>query len=241
MVVLPRYRVSFTKNGSARFISHLDMIRTFERSLRRAGLPVALSQGFNPHAKISFGFPLPVGVTGLEEYMDVELAEDISAGMIAVNLSNCLPLGFKIKGVCILKDNVASLMAQIESSVYLAIFDDYKSEDIKTLGKHLEEFMVMPEILVKRQKKNGTSSLFDIRPGILALNVYDNANSKLAVQMELMSNSSINVRPREVLQALWEQYGVLGQDCRSEIIRSKVMFKEGMDLFGFCSGPVERP
>lgn len=239
---MPRYRISYAKKGPARFMSHLNMVRTFERSLRRAGLPVALSQGFNPHAKFSFGFPLPVGVTGLEEYMDVELFENIAAGAVAGSLNNNMPAGFEVNAVCILKEGLtSSLMAQIESSVYLVAFKDNKNTDMKVFRKCLEEFMAMKEILIKRKKKKGPPSMFDIRPGILALSVYNEENSKWVLRMDLASNSNLNVRPKEVIQALREQYGVPGQDCRLEIIRSKVLAQGGKDLFSYCSSPVERP
>ncbi len=239
---MPRYRISYAKKGPAKFMSHLDMARTFERSLRRAGLPVALSQGFNPHAKISFGFPLPVGVAGLEEYMDVELAENIDAKVVASSLNNNIPSGFEINAVCILQEDLkSSLMAQIESSIYLVVFEDDKSMDMEVFRNCLKEFMAMKEILVKRKKKKGTPAIFDIRPGILALSMYQEADGKWVIRMDLMSNSNLNVRPREVIEALRELYGVLRQDYRLEIVRSKVLAQGGKDLFNYCSGPVERP
>ncbi|NLC39201.1 MAG: DUF2344 domain-containing protein, partial [Clostridia bacterium] len=64
-------RLEYSRCGTARFLSHLEMLRLFERSFRRASLPLAFSRGFNPHPKISFGPPLPVGVSGRREYLDV--------------------------------------------------------------------------------------------------------------------------------------------------------------------------
>ena len=69
-----KYRVKFSKNGPVRFVGHLDMMRYFQKAIRRAGLPIKYSEGFNPHQIMSFAAPLGVGVTSDGEYMDIELS-----------------------------------------------------------------------------------------------------------------------------------------------------------------------
>ena len=84
-------RIKYAKTNSGRFLSHLDLMRAWERSIRRSGLPLAFSQGFNPHPKISFGSALSVGVTSNGEYMDMELTEAVELTQLKERLTQNLP------------------------------------------------------------------------------------------------------------------------------------------------------
>ena len=90
------YRMMYAKVGPARFISHLDLLRTFGRAARRAGLPLAFTQGFNPHPKITFAAPLAVGIAGEAEFADLELTRKIPAPVVARALTGALPEGLSV-------------------------------------------------------------------------------------------------------------------------------------------------
>src|SRR6185295_248822 len=90
-----RYRVAFEKIGIARFTSHLDLVRIFDRAIRVAKVPIAYSQGFNRHAKIAYGPPLPLGATSRAEYFDLELAQPCPWTTIAA-MQDVLPEGITI-------------------------------------------------------------------------------------------------------------------------------------------------
>lgn len=87
-------RLEFSKLGRARFLSHLDTMRVFQRALTRAHIPVIYSQGFNPHMKMSIAFPLPLGVESLCEIIDLKLEEPISG--FTEKLNAALPEGFRV-------------------------------------------------------------------------------------------------------------------------------------------------
>ena len=89
-------RIKYGKTEAGKFISHLDLSRAWERAFRRAQIPVAYSQGFNPHPKISFGSALAVGVTSSGEYLDVSLKKIIPLKEIKGELSKYLPKGWKL-------------------------------------------------------------------------------------------------------------------------------------------------
>ena len=227
---MSRYRISFSKGGPARFMSHLDMVRTFERAVRRAGLPVSMSQGFNPHSKLAFGFPLPVGVSGLEEYADIELEEDISPEIIVKSLGPAMPQGIKVTGACRLEDKTAALMAEVERSSYLVRAGRDESLDPEALRKCLEDLTGLEELPVTRRKKDGREALFDIRPGILSLQAGEDGEG-IFVSMELASGSSLNVRPGEVISAVRERCGLFGEGCHLEISRTGMRGPGGKELF----------
>lgn len=108
----------YEKVGPARFISHLDLLRTFGRAARRAGLPLAFTQGFNPHPKITFAAPLAVGISGEAEFADLELTEKIPAPFVARALSDALPEGLRVLEVRQLKGAGPALMAMVRSASY---------------------------------------------------------------------------------------------------------------------------
>lgn len=82
----PNLRIKFTKTGSLQFISHLDLLRTMKSSMIRAKIPLAYSEGFNPHPKIAFALPLSIGAQSVCEYMDIKLAGEIDAEEVRARL-----------------------------------------------------------------------------------------------------------------------------------------------------------
>jgi radical SAM-linked protein len=93
-------RLLFTKTGMAKYISHLDLMRTMQRALLRAGLEIKHTQGFNPHPHMVFALPLPVGCESLCELMDFELVKDVPADEIVPGLNRTLPEGIEFERIC---------------------------------------------------------------------------------------------------------------------------------------------
>lgn len=227
---MPRYRIRYSKEGAARFMSHLDLVRTFERAVRRAGLPVALSQGFNPHSRMAFAFPLPVGVSGLEEYVDIDFDRDISPQEIAGSLNPAMPPGIMVSGAVRLDDRAPALMAEVERSSYTVRFDREGAPGLEAVQKCLERIMGLDQITVTRHKKDGRQVEFDIRPGLLSLLARDEGG-RTVMEMELMAGSQVNVRPGEVIAALRERCGIPESGCHLEIVRTRTRGAGGRELF----------
>jgi len=225
-----RYRISYSKEGPARYMSHLDLVRAFERGLRRAGLPVSLSQGFNPHSRLSFGFPLPVGVAGLEEYVDIELEQEVSPEGVVSSLNQVLPQGIKTGGCRLLEDKSPALMAEVERAHYLVRIRGEAAPGLEMLENCLAGIMGRAEITVTRRKKDGRAVPFDIRPGLLGLSARLE-EGRPVVEMDLISGSALNIRPAEVVSALRDQCG-LPEDLRLEITRTGIKGSGGRDLSG---------
>ena len=93
---MPVIRIKFTKEGNAKYISHLDLIRTIQRAARRAGVPVEYSKGFNPHSKIAYGPALAVGISSSGEYMDMDLKEYMEETELVGRLNAALPDGIGV-------------------------------------------------------------------------------------------------------------------------------------------------
>lgn len=198
---MPRYRIRYSKEGPARFISHLDLLRTFERAFRRAALPLAFSQGFNPHPKFSFGAPLPVGVPGENEYMEIELAEDMPPGDIKESLGGALPGGIYLGAVFQVPDNSPAIMSLIDRAGYTVRLEFYEPVDAGLFEGCIADLLALPELPVTRTNKEGKIKIHDIRPGIFRLE--GAARGDVAVlDMEIKTGSTGNIRPEEVIGQL---------------------------------------
>ncbi len=201
---MPKYRMMYAKEGPARYISHLDLLRAIERAARRAGLPMAFTQGFNPHPKIAFAAPLGVGTAGEREFADLELAESISAGQMAAALSGTLPEGLRLIEVRqVQEERCPALMAMVDRATYRAEAKSGRPLSIEELDGAVKAFLSEPEIPVERKSKAGKIKRYDIRPGIFAMSGRLD-DDIIIIETELKTGSRGNVRLEEVLDAFKE-------------------------------------
>ncbi len=185
----------FKKIGRARFLSHLDMQQVWQRALRRAEVPLSLSQGYNPHPKISFGSALPVGVSSLCEYVDLELSKEFELNYLKEKINKKFPEGFEILDLAEIPSKSKSLMSILNRA-------EYKIEQlVESCFENEEEivknFLNQKEIIVTRKTKKG-KKIKNIRPGIFELKV-DCKENKLELRALVQTGSEGNIRPGEVL------------------------------------------
>lgn len=145
-----RLRVTYSIEGRLSMLSHLELARTLERIVRRAGLPFAVSNGFSPHMKISFGSALPVGVGGRHEIFDLQLIDYISLDKVKAALVAATAPGIEISDCKYIENGEAAASVALPISVYEAVL----SEPIDSLD-------VPDEIEVKRKKKDRIVSVSD--------------------------------------------------------------------------------
>lgn len=202
-------RLKYSKTAAGRFISHLDMLRTFERIFRRAALPLAFSEGFNPHPKISFGSALAVGITSEAEYLDVELQKEIEPDKTLEDIARCSPGGIRILELKVLSERQRSLNAQINMASYELRIPLTKEPEEENVRKLFKDLLDKKNIFVSREGKRGIKQV-DIRQGIYALSGAIEKN-ELVVYMEVQTGSEGNVRPEEILSLLVKNGEFLGE------------------------------
>lgn len=152
------YRVFYTKTGRLKYISHLDVNRLMQRALKRSGLPVWYSEGFNPHIYITFALPLALGLESLYEVMDFRLTQEIPFEQIAERIDASLPDDMKVLSV--------SKPAGKPHDIASALFElRLNSSDPPALYKNWEKFLWQETILVEKKSKKGIKTI-DIRPNI---------------------------------------------------------------------------
>ncbi|MBC8499454.1 MAG: DUF2344 domain-containing protein [Candidatus Atribacteria bacterium] len=211
-------RVKYCKNGPIAYISHLNLAQVFTRALRRANIPVVISSGFNPRFKISFGPPLPLGISSISEYLDIKLKEEIKAEELVDRLNRALPQGLKILRVKTIPSSADSLVKVIDRVSYVITLklkeklinlevknqkDDL--EDLKkVIDKNLKRFVNLEKIVVEKKTKNGIK-MVDIKPSILNIKVQKFQNPILELNLDLKIGQPGNLNPRYVAEA-WISY-----------------------------------
>ena len=183
------FRLRFSKQGDVRFASHHDMMRVFERVLRRAALPLAMSRGFNPRPQISLPAPLSVGIAGQSEVVDFELAEWIRPDEVAARLERQMPKGIRLESLCNLPSRGDRRPRQFSYLVPLLVGHGLSPED-------LEALLQQDEVPVERSRR-GEARRVDIRPFIGRLRL-----GKDELHLLLHVTDAGTARPEEVLAAL---------------------------------------
>ncbi len=166
-----RLRIQFSKLGKIRFTSHRDVARIWERALRRSGLPVAYSEGFNPRPRLSFGLALSTGHESDAEYIDVDLDPDrvseLDVDALPELLSAQLPVGLTATAVVVVDRRLPSLQQAVTSCTWQI---DVAETDLEGIGRAIERVLAADEIMVTRERK-GKQVIDDLRPLVLTLAV----------------------------------------------------------------------
>ncbi|MEJ2052533.1 MAG: TIGR03960 family B12-binding radical SAM protein [Calditrichaceae bacterium] len=196
-----KFRMCYTKTGYARFISHLDLIRVFERTCRRAEIPVAYSEGFNPRPKFSFAPPLSLGYSSESEYMDVEIKQGFS-GELKEKLNAHLPEGIFINNIKEISGSIESLNEAIKYADYEIQIQDRPLDGME-FKKDLKSFLEKDEIIVQRRVKGKIKSI-NIRPFISSIN-----HKKDTLHISTKSVDRRTVRINEILECLFTDGGSL--------------------------------
>jgi radical SAM-linked protein len=194
-----RLRLRFAKGEPLKYISHLDLARTWERVFRRAGLPVAHSQGFNPRPRLQIAAALPVGITGRAEYLDLWLTETVTPGDLEVRLQPCLPPGLEVLGVEEVELRAPALQAQVRAAEYRAKVRS--QEPTEAVRSRVQALLEAPSILRQRQHK-GKLQTYDLRPLIHSVTVEREQEGEHLLSLRLQASPAGAGRPDEVLKAL---------------------------------------
>ncbi len=167
--------VKYTKLGNLKYISHLDVLRFIQRAVKRAGIDAKYSEGFNPHMRTSFGFPLSLGIESIGEYFDIELNEDITPDDFVNKMNAVMPKEMQVLNAEY-SDDSRSLMARSSYTEYLfnIEFNDVDMNKLKSLLNEITE----TGIVFSKQKKNKKNKLVTKEYNTKDFITYLNANEK---------------------------------------------------------------
>ncbi len=223
-----RYRLTYKKAGKLRFLSHLDLLRTFSRAIRRAELPIRYSEGFNPHPKLSFGPALSLGLESFCEMLDIELTNNEKAESIKTALNTALPEELAIvlvKPIAPKKPAITCLSGLVTYQVELnpewgiLCSGDEQYQRLEYIDKlsqssrveKVNEILGMDEVLIKRKEKKSSnrrkkkqrSPFIDIRPMLVRLALGEPCGLCATFEVEYLENSYI-LKPWDILKVLFD-------------------------------------
>ncbi len=216
-----KVRVKFRKYGIMKFIGHLDVMRYFQKAIRRSGIDIAYTEGMSPHMVMSFAAPLGVGLTSDAEYMDIELKTPVSSAEAIRALNQAGVEGICVTGFYEIPEGKANkAMTLVAAADYTLCFrKGYVPEGDWQSG--LSQFFARDEILVWKKTKKSDKEV-NIRPMI-----YEWSANAGTVFMKLASGSAANLKPELVMDAYLRSIGITPKPFSYEINRCEIYADTG--------------
>ncbi len=203
-------RVFFSKMNRAKYISHLDLNHTVLRAIRRSGLPVWQTEGYNPHTYVAFMLPLSLGQEGVREALDFRLTEEVGFEEVAQRLNDALPPDIRVIEVTVPKNkntDIASAEYHIESDVE---WESFKA------------FADSPEILTEKKTKKGVTTI-DLKPLIQRLDIVDGK-----IVLQLPAGNEFNINPSLLFDAYTAATG--NEITYLRIVRQHIYCTDGKEF-----------
>lgn len=197
-----KIRIKFAKEGNMKFVGHLDMMRYFQKAIRRANVDIRYSEGFSPHMIMSFASPLGVGITSSGEYMDIEvLSTDSSAEMLR-RLNLAMVQGVNVLSYKRIPDTAQNAMSIVAAADYSIRFrNGYEPPNWNNFISGWQDFLKRDSILVNKKTKKGQKEV-DIRPWI-----YEWREKNGEICLRLAAGSMANLKPETAISAYQESCG----------------------------------
>ncbi|MFA9422711.1 MAG: TIGR03936 family radical SAM-associated protein [Sedimentibacter sp.] len=196
----------YSKTGNLKYISHLDVLRFIQRSIKRAGFPAKYSEGFNPHMKTSFGYPLSLGIESVGEYFEIELNENIEPEQFILGMNKVLPKEMQIIKSRV-TDDEESIMTRCAYAEYII---NLESENIDvTMLQELFKEMMETGVIYSRQKKNKKNKLvtkeINTKEYIKYLKAEKISDNKITVEAEFLTTEMGSMKIDEFLKLIIER------------------------------------
>lgn len=231
-----KIRIKFAKYGTMKFIGHLDVMRFFQKAIRRAQIDIRYSEGFSPHQIMSFAAPLGVGLESTGEYLDIEVNSVTSTKDIKNALNNVMVEGMEILSVKALPDTAKNAMASVAAARYRIVCrQSALPEPVEDIVQKLSAFYAQKQIPVTKKTKKSMLEL-DLKPGIYELTTEECADPDkkgencFVVSMLVDASSSGNIKPAMVLDAFFSYCHIEPSPYAYQIMRVETytdVHKEG--------------
>lgn len=197
-----KIRIKFSKQGSMKFIGHLDVMRYFQKAMRRARVDIRYSEGFSPHQIMSFASPLGVGLTSRGEYLDIEVTDTEDSKTMKDRLNEVMVEEIQVLSYKRLEDSAKNAMSMVCAADYTLEFrEGYEPEDLEGFFEKLAAFYAREEIPVEKQTKKGRKEM-DLKPLVFCLK-----RQGRGIFMRVSAGSADNVKPEFVMAAFYQAQG----------------------------------
>ncbi len=222
-----KIRIKFCKHGAIRYIGHLDVMRYFQKAVRRAGIDIKYSGGMSPHQIMSFAQPLGVGYESDGEYLDIEVNSSLSSEESVEKLNAVMSEGITVMEYKELPEQAKNAMSCITAADYhVGIRKEYIPQfDIQSI---LTEFMKQEQILIQKKSKRGEREI-DLKPYLYQIYIHQPQQFDDFIEkdtpvlfMQLSAGSELNIKPRLVMEAIYESAGMELPEYALHIIRKEL-------------------
>ena len=240
-------RIKFSKTGSMRFIGHLDVMRYFQKAMRRAGINVSYSKGFSPHQLMSFTSPLGTGLSSSAEYLDITLEETDAPQVMADRINAVMNDEIRVEGFTYIKDTAKPSMAALAACDYLIALKpgkDNKLSDREFTRQQIRSFLLQDKIEILKKTKKSEKTV-DIKPGIYymaeSLEEFSGITGRNYTKnisfctvmghtpvlfLRLMSGSATNIKPVLVIEKFCRHAGIIYNEFDYQVHRLEMYAKE---------------
>lgn len=212
-------RVRFRKYGVLKFIGHLDVMRYFQKAIRRADIDICYSEGYSPHMIMSFASPLGLGLESDGEYMDIRINGSISSKEAVRRLNAVMVEGIDVMSFRELPENSKNAMASVAAADYEVRFRE-GDEPEEGWKERLRAYLEQPEIWIIKETKKGEERV-NIRPLVYAWDVSPDGT----IAMKVCASSSGNLKPEVLLTPFGEHEGVEISRISLQIRRKEIYAK----------------
>lgn len=192
-----RLRIMYRVGPELKFLGNLDTLRMLGRCLRRAQIPFALSEGFNPHIKMSLGTVLPVGIWSEGEWLDLDLADSMPAEEVIGRLNQAAPPGLQFILGEYIDSSIPTLMSVVDSACYCFQVKGVPSG--ADIASRIEG-LVREERLEVRSRGKQKNKIKDLAPGIYRIQYLENGDNEAVIVAWVASGSTFNIRPDELME-----------------------------------------
>jgi len=209
---MQKVRIYFTKTGRAKYISHLDLMRTFMRAIKRSGVRIKYTEGFNPHPHMVFGNPLSLGYESVAEICEVKLMDDVALNDVKDAINAQMPEGIEIRDVLPIKKE----LKQIGYCRYQITIEDkntFGDNDVRTISQ-----LFSGDKLEIVKKSKSSEKTMDILPLIAEFDCQLD-DGKLVITAAVSFNTNISLNPDHVVKAIAEKTDILSDEYYATFLK----------------------
>lgn len=207
-------RMKFKKHGCMKFIGHLDIMRYFQKAIRRADIDIAYSEGFSPHMIMSFAAPLGVGLTSEGEYVDLQVNSCASSKAAVDALNSVMVDGMEVVSFKLLPENVKNAMSSVAAADYFVKWrEGYAPENWE---EKFNVFLQKEEMLIVKKTKRSEAEV-DLKPTLYKTELRDGG-----IFMQVACGSVNNLKPELVMEAFAKDAGIELAPFALEVCRLEV-------------------
>lgn len=226
-----KLRLKFSKNGPVKFIGHLDVMRYFQKAIRRADLDIRYSEGFSPHQLLSFAQPLSVGATSDGEYLDIVLNSMVSAEDVVNRLNEVMNEGIRILSARELSENEEKAMTLSYAARYIIRFRESLKPDFDWITS-MQDYLAGDKLLALKKTKSGEKEI-DMKPMIYEIS-FDREGE--CVNLLLAMGSLTTLKPVLLFEYFFRSLGKEFSPVMLDIHRVDI-YRSGQDDKGFFAEP----